>query len=127
MAKNILKTPPPPPKKRQPSEFALWLNGFSPFRKMIGDKFPVRYIDKALWLLLIGIVLIGWEHNAERQMRQIRKKKEEINDLRAAYTIIKSNFMKRGKQSELIPQVEQLGLVESKNAPYRIVVKVEEK
>jgi hypothetical protein len=127
MAKNILKTPPPPPKPKRPSELAIWLNSFSPFRKMVGDKFPVHYIDGALWLLLIGIVLIGWEHNAERQMREIRKKKEEINDLRAAYTINKSNFMKRGKQSELIPQVEQLGLVESKQAPRRIVVRESEK
>ena len=94
---------------------------------MVGDKFPVRYIDGALWLLLIGIILIGCEHNAERQMRQIRMKKEEIDYLRSGYTIIKSNFMKRGKQSELIPQVEQMGLVESKTAPNRIVIKEEEK
>ncbi len=126
MAKNIIKRP-PPPKPQKPSALANWLNSFSPFRKIIGDKFPVHYIDGALWLLLIGIVLIGWEHNAERQMRQIRKKKEEINTLRSMYTITKSNFMKRGKQSELIPQVEQMGLIESKTAPHRIVLKDEEK
>ncbi len=127
MAKNIIKSPPTPAQPQEASGLAVWLNSFSPFRRMTGDKFPVHYIDGAMWMLLIGLVLIGCEHNAERQMRQIRKKKEEIDNLRSVYTIVKSNFMKQGKQSELIPQVERMGLIESRTAPNRIVIKAEEK
>jgi hypothetical protein len=125
MGRNTLNIP-KVPKKQKPSRLASWLNSFSPFRQLVGDKFPVHYIDGALWLLLIGIVLIGWEHNAERQVRQIRKKKEEIDNLRTKYTIMKASFMKRGKQSELIPQVAEMGLVESKQAPHRIVIRTDE-
>ena len=124
MSQNKLNIPKPKsaPKERKPSQVVGWLDGLMPIQRWIGNEFPVRYVDGALWVLLLGIILIGAEHNAERQVRLLRKKKEDIENVKAAYMIKKATYMKLGKQSELTPIVFKMGLVESKEAPKKIVV-----
>ncbi len=122
MSQNKLNKPKPAAKERKSSRFLGWLDDLMPIQRWLGNEFPVRYVDGALWFLLIGIILIGVEHNAERQVRTLRKKKEELETIKASYTIMKSNYMKQGKQSELAPIVATMGLVESKDAPQKIVV-----
>ncbi len=126
MPEHQLKATKSAPKEKKPSRVLGWLDGLMPIQRWLGNEFPVRFVDGALWLLLLGIILIGAEHNAERQVRLLRKKKEEVDNTRAAFTIMKANFMKQGKQSELAPAMSNLGIVESKQAPYKIVVKEEE-
>ena len=128
MAQNVLKNKKKISPRKPKTESAVlgWLGRWFNAERIIGKEFPVRYVDKAVFLLFLGLFLIGFRLNAERQMRQIRKTTQEIHQLQAAYTIRKSHYMKMGKQSELAPQVAPLGLVESRQAPSRIVMKAEE-
>jgi hypothetical protein len=124
MAVNVLKAQKRPTKTvRTNSKVLTWLGQWFNVEKWIGGKqFPIKYLDGTLFLLLLGLIVVFFRINAERQMRQLRKANEEVNNLRAAYTILKANYMKMGKQSELAPKVEKLGLKESRQTPQRIVV-----
>jgi hypothetical protein len=46
-----------------------------------------------------------------------------VEDLRADYTTLKSDVMFASKQSEVARRVKPLGLKESLNPPFKIVVK----
>ncbi|TAF97516.1 MAG: hypothetical protein EAZ32_03080 [Cytophagia bacterium] len=129
MAQNVVKgTKKSIPKKAKTESRTMnWIGNRLNLEKAIGKEFPVRYIDRAGFLLLLGLILIGFRLNAERQMRQMRKLTDEIHQLQATYTIRKAHYMKSGKQSELAPKLQALGLIESKQAPYRIVIKPVEK
>jgi hypothetical protein len=125
MAVNVLKAQKRPAKTvRTNSRVLTWLGQWFHVEKWIGGKqFPIKYLDGTLFLLALGLIVVFFRINAERQMRQLRKANEETNNLRAAYTILKANYMKMGKQSELAPQVEKMGLKESRQTPQRIEVK----
>ena len=125
MAVNVLKAQKRPAKTvRTNSRVLTWLGQWFHVEKWIGGKqFPIKYLDGTLFLLVLGLIVVFFRINAERQMRQLRKANEETNNLRAAYTILKANYMKMGKQSELAPQVEKMGLKESRQTPQRIEVK----
>lgn len=125
MAVNVLKAQKRPAKTvRTNSRVLTWLGQWFHVEKWIGGKqFPIKYLDGTLFLLVLGLIVVFFRINAERQVRQLRKANEEVNNLRAAYTILKANYMKMGKQSELAPKVEKLGLKESRQTPQRIEVK----
>lgn len=125
MAVNVLNAQKKPRKtSANNSKVLTWVGQWFNVERLIGGKeFPVHYLDRALFLLGLGLVVIFCRINAERQMRHMRKANEEVNNLRAAYTILKANYMKMGKQSELAPKVEKLGLKESRITPQRIEVK----
>ncbi len=127
MAVNVLKNQKRTTKPiRTNSRVLTWLGQWFHVEKWIGGReFPVRYLDGTLFLLALGLVVIFFRINAERQMRQLRKATEEVNNYRAAYTILKANYMKMGKQSELAPKVLKQGLYESRQTPQRIQVKRE--
>ncbi len=124
MAVNVIKTQKRPSKPVKTNSKVLgWLGQWFNVEKWIGGKqFPIKYLDATLFLLGLGLIIVFFRINAERQMRQMRKANEEVNNLRAAYTILKANYMKMGKQSELAPKVEKFGLKESRNTPQRIAV-----
>jgi Bacteriodetes cell division protein (FtsL-like) len=121
MAKNIIRDN-SKPKLKSNSKTSNWLGSFFSFEKYLGKEFPVHYLDRSLFLLIIGIVLVAFRINAERQLRQIRKMDEENNRLRAKATILEANMMKRGKQSQVAPKVASMGIHESKKAPYKIII-----
>jgi hypothetical protein len=124
MAVNVIKTQKRPAKSVKTNSKVLgWLGQWFNVEKWIGGKqFPIKYLDATLFLLGLGLIIVFFRINAERQMRQMRKANEEVNNLRAAYTILKANYMKMGKQSELAPKVEKFGLKESRQTPQRIAV-----
>lgn len=124
MAVNVIKTQKRPAKPIKTNSKVLgWLGQWFNVEKWIGGKqFPIKYLDATLFLLGLGLIIVFFRINAERQMRQMRKANEEVNNLRAAYTILKANYMKMGKQSELAPKVEKFGLKESRQTPQRIAV-----
>ena len=49
--------------------------------------------------------------------------KAEVEELRADYTTQQADFMKAGKQSEIIKRVESMGIEENKTPPTKIIVK----
>jgi hypothetical protein len=126
MAVNVISDQKKDPQKKVKvgnSRVLGWLSQWFNIERLTGEKqFPIKYIDGSLFLLVLGLITVFFRINAERQMRQLRRANEEVNNLRAGYTILKANYMKMGKQSELAPKVEKFGLKESRKTPQRIVV-----
>jgi hypothetical protein len=129
MAKNRLVTPPPPPPPKKENRFFLWMNRYTRFDRFFVEttrlddaRVPVRYFYYLTWVvgLLVMYVAIGFF--SERTVRKSLRLKAEIEDLRAEYTSIKADYMKKGKQSEVAPKVRALGIEENLSPPQKIVV-----
>ncbi|HEY9487087.1 MAG TPA: FtsL-like putative cell division protein [Chryseosolibacter sp.] len=87
------------------------------------EGFPVHYLPKILFVLVLGLIYIGNTHYAEQTVRKINLIQVEVEDLRADYTTLKSDLMFSSKQSEVARKVKAFGLKESLNPPYKVVVK----
>lgn len=87
------------------------------------DGFPVKHLPKILFVMLLGIVYISNSHHAEKNVRRINELSIEVEDLRADYTTLKAELMYVSKQSEVARRVHPLGLQESSQPPYKIVIK----
>jgi hypothetical protein len=86
------------------------------------EGFPVQYLPKILFVMLLGILYIGNTHHAEKTVREINRAQSEVEDLRADYTTLKAEVMFASKQSEVARRVRELGLKESIDPPFKIVV-----
>jgi hypothetical protein len=86
------------------------------------EGFPVGYLPKILFVMLLSLMYIGNTHYAEKTVRRINQIQAEVEDLRADYTTLKSDLMFASKQSELARKVKDLGLKESLTPPYKIQV-----
>jgi hypothetical protein len=84
--------------------------------------FPVQYLPKILFVVFLSLVYISNTHYAEKTTRQIDRAQSEVEDLRADYTTLKSDVMFASKQSEVARRVKTLGLKESLNPPFKVVV-----
>ncbi len=83
---------------------------------------PVKYVPYVLFLTVLGIFYIGNSHYAEKTVRKIDRLKVEVEDLRADYTTLKSDYMFASKQSEVAKSVRKRGIVESVIPPEKIVI-----
>ena len=88
--------------------------------------FPVRYLPKVLFAVLLGVLYVWNNHYAEKATRTIDKLEDEVEDLRADVTTLEADYMYSSKQSEVARNVESLGLEESKEPPIKIVVDEDE-
>ncbi len=86
------------------------------------EGFPVQYLPKILFVLVLSLLYISNTHHAERTTRAINRAHSEVEDLRADYTTLKADVMFASKQSEVARRVKDLGLKESLRPPYKIVV-----
>ncbi|MEX2230657.1 MAG: FtsL-like putative cell division protein [Cyclobacteriaceae bacterium] len=86
------------------------------------EGFPVHYLPKIFFVLVLGLVYIGNTHYAEQTVRKINLMQVEVEDLRADYTTLKSDLMFSSKQSEVARKVKAFGLKESLIPPYKVVV-----
>jgi hypothetical protein len=86
------------------------------------EGFPVQYLPKILFVMVLGLLYISNTHHAERTTRAINRAQTEVEDLRADYTTLKSDVMFASKQSEVARRVREIGLKESLRPPYKIVV-----
>jgi hypothetical protein len=87
------------------------------------EGFPVKYLPKILFVLMLSLIYIGNTHYSEKTIRKINKTHTEVEDIRADYTTLKADLMFASKQSEVARRVKSLGLKESIKPPYKIVVK----
>ncbi|HEY0656694.1 MAG TPA: FtsL-like putative cell division protein [Chryseosolibacter sp.] len=90
------------------------------------EGFPVQYVPKILFVMVLGLLYIGNTHHAEKTVRKINNIQAEVEDLRADYTTLKSNLMFSSKQSEVAKRVRSYGLKESLTPPYKVVVEKSE-
>lgn len=87
------------------------------------EGFPVQYLPKIFFVMVLGLIYIGNTHYAEKTVREINRIQVEVEDLRADYTTLKADLMFSSKQSEVAKKVKPLGLNESLTPPYKVVVK----
>jgi hypothetical protein len=86
------------------------------------EGFPVQYLPKILFVMLLGMLYISNTHYAEKTVRKINATHTEVEDLRADYTTLKSDLMFASKQSEVARKVKEFGLKESLRPPFKIEV-----
>ncbi|MEQ8363600.1 MAG: FtsL-like putative cell division protein [Cyclobacteriaceae bacterium] len=86
------------------------------------EGFPVKYLPKILFVLMLSLIYIGNTHYSEKTIRKINKTHTEVEDIRADYTTLKADLMFASKQSEVARRTKSLGLKESIRPPYKIVV-----
>ena len=89
------------------------------------EGFPVQYLPKILFVMVLGLIYIGNTHYAEKTVRKINNIQAEVEDLRADYTTLKADLMFSSKQSEVAKKVKAYGLKESLTPPYKVVVREE--
>ncbi|GAB3576752.1 hypothetical protein GCM10027578_43210 [Spirosoma luteolum] len=129
MAKNTFRTPPPgqgtgPAQARRKRRLASWLNSFIRLDRLFGEDnaWPLRHIDRILWVTLLIIFYIYCNHNAERLVRRIQATRVQLDEKRSQATVMRANFDKSGRQSEISRRVSALGLTGSQTPPHKIVV-----
>jgi hypothetical protein len=86
------------------------------------EGFPVKYLPKILFVMVLGLLYISNTHYAEKTVRRISVVQAEVEDLRADYTTLKSDLMFASKQSEVARKVKGMGLQESLKPPYKVEV-----
>lgn len=135
MAKNTFRQSartitPQQKKQRRRIRLAEWLNDYIGLDRLFGEDnaWPIRHIDRILWVTALLIIYIGLNHNAERLVRRIQRTKTQVDELRSQFTVLQADFMKSGKQSELSQRVAALGLAvsDSLSPPHKIIVKSHE-
>jgi hypothetical protein len=87
------------------------------------EGFPVQYLPKVFFVVVLGLFYIGNTHYAEKTVRNINNMQAEVEDLRADYTTMKAHLMFSSKQSEVATKVRPYGLQESLTPPFKVVVK----
>lgn len=98
------------------------MSGWVKSSSFLEGSFPARYLPKVAFAVALGVVYVWNNHYAERTVRKIDKLEREVEDLRADVTTLEAEFMFSSKQSEVAKSVKALGLEESKEPPFKIVV-----
>ncbi len=83
---------------------------------------PIKYLPYIAFSTMLTIIYIGYNHHAEKTSREITKLELEVENLRADYTTLKSDYMYSQLQSEVSKRVADMGLIESKIPPQKIIV-----
>ena len=83
---------------------------------------PLELMPKVLYATAFVIVYIANGHYAERNARKIDKLKSEVEDLRADYITMKSEYMFKSKQSEVAKKAESMGIYESSEPATKILI-----
>lgn len=84
--------------------------------------FPVKYLPKILFVMILGLIYISNTHYGEKTVRRINNLQAEVEDLRADYTTLKADLMFASKQSEVARKVRDLNLKESLKPPFKVEV-----
>ncbi len=124
MAKNTFRTQKTVARQKRKSRLIVWVNEAIGLDRLFGENnaWPIRNIDRILWVTFLLIIYIGLTHNAERLVRRTQRTRTDVDELRAQYTTLQADFMKKGKQSELIKRMTPLGLTDSQTPPKKLVV-----
>jgi hypothetical protein len=76
-----------------------------------------------VFLALIGMFYIANSYVAEKKVRKIDQITRELKDLNSQYITSKAEIMFYTKQSEIAKLSEKHGIIETKEAPHKILMK----
>jgi hypothetical protein len=99
------------------------LNAIDNISILPGQNFSARLIPYTLFMLGIALVYIANSYYSEKTVREIDKIGRELKTLRSEYISGRSELMFNSKQSEVAKSVAPLGVVESTEAPRKIVLR----
>ncbi|MEZ0611128.1 FtsL-like putative cell division protein [Fibrella sp. WM1] len=127
MALNTFKHQPPPKpvrRKRKPNRIAAWINEVIGFDRLFGsdNAWPIRNINRILWVTLLLMLYIGLNHNAERLVRRIHRTRTDVDELRAQATTLEADLARSSKQSEISKRVYADSLIDSQTPPIKLIV-----
>ena len=127
MALNTFKHQPPVKpmrRKRRPNRVAVWINEVMGFDRLFGsdNAWPIRNINRILWVTLLLVIYIGLNHNAERLVRRIHRTRTDVDELRAQATTLEAVLARNSKQSELGKRVLADSLLDSQSPPIKLIV-----
>lgn len=127
MALNTFKHQPPVKptrRKRKPNRLAIWINEVLGFDRLFGsdNAWPIRNINRILWVTFLLVVYIGLNHNAERLVRRIYRTRTDVDELRAQATTLEAVLARNSKQSELSKRVLADSLLDSQSPPTKLIV-----
>jgi len=121
MASNSYKKSQNPGSSSGRSFFSVLENVIN-VEKIFEKGLPIQFLMPILFSTVLCIFYIGNLHYAEKNIRKISKLRIQVEDLRADYTTLKADYMKNSKQSEVAKKASVLGLKESMDPPYKIIV-----
>ncbi|MBD0401178.1 FtsL-like putative cell division protein [Flammeovirga sp. EKP202] len=81
-----------------------------------------RYIQKILFVTILGILYIANGFQAEKSHIRINKLEKSVEKLRVEYSTLKYDFINESKRSKIEERVAPLGLVPLETAPIVISV-----
>ncbi|UXP30738.1 FtsL-like putative cell division protein [Reichenbachiella agarivorans] len=125
MASNTYRNPDTTRSTGKRSFFSL-LESFINVEKLFENGLPIQFLMPILYVTVLCIIYIGNLHFAEKSIRKISKLRVEVEDLRADYTTLKADYMFTSKQSEVAKKAKKLGLYESIDPPYKIILHSDE-
>jgi hypothetical protein len=76
-----------------------------------------------VFLAIIGMFYIANSYVAEKKVRKIEQLSKELKDLHSQYITSKAEIMFYTKQSEIAKLSEKYGMIETKEAPHKILMK----
>ncbi len=120
MAKNTFKKP----QGTKKNLFAV-MERLVRMDRFFENGLPLKYLPNVMFTVLLIIFYIGYNHYADKNARNINKIEAEVEDLRAHYTTLKAQYMYARLQSEVQKKVKPLGLVESMDPPYKLIMPAE--
>jgi hypothetical protein len=106
--------------------FFAFLENAINVEKYFDQGLPTQYLMPILFITALCIFYIGNLHFAEKNIRKISKLKVEVEDLRADFTTLKAEYNFTSKQSEVARKAAKLGLKESINPPFKLIVDQDE-
>ena len=118
MAENTYKID---PVKRRRNLFR-WIEDQLKIESLVEEGLPLKYVPHVLFCTFLGILYVGNTHYAETTQRKVNQLEVEVEDMRADYITLKSDYMHAQLQSEVARKVRALGLIESEDPPHKIVV-----
>lgn len=124
MAVNTFKTPPAAEVREAKPGVSIfaWLEGNIRFEALLKEGIPARHLPKIAYLFFLCLLYIGLSHHSARTIHKLNKSKNLLEDIRVSYTTQKAELMYKSKQSEVAKQVAEMGLLESKTPPEKIIV-----
>jgi hypothetical protein len=76
-----------------------------------------------VFLAVVGMFYIANSYVAEKNVRKIDQVTKELKDLHSQYITSKAEIMFHTKQSEIARLSEKYGMLETKEAPHKILMK----
>ncbi|MBB3697987.1 hypothetical protein KMW28_07305 [Flammeovirga yaeyamensis] len=112
------------PKKKRTSPLNSWNKKFLKWKFISQDEEEEnsQYIQKIIFVTILGILYIANSFQAEKSHLRINKLEKSVEKLRVEYSTLKYDFINESKRSQIEKKAEAMGLVPLETAPIVISV-----